>query len=72
MAQRTTITMSPKLEKIIVELAEKEHTTKSDIIRKALALYNYLYTQVEENQTQVVVSGSTGTKGDPQKVVLIS
>ena len=52
---RTTVTMSPKLEKIITTLACLEDTTKCDIIRKSIALYNYLYDEVHKHHKRIII-----------------
>ncbi len=52
---RTTVTMSPKLEEIITRLAYHEETTKCDIIRKSIAMYNYFYKEVYEKHNRIIL-----------------
>lgn len=40
---RMTIEFPEEGDKILRKLAEDEHTTKREVIRRALALYNYLH-----------------------------
>lgn len=37
---RMTVTMSPELNKLLEDLADKAHGSKSDILRRAIALYD--------------------------------
>ena len=40
---RLTIEFPDEGDKILRDLAKDEHTTKREVIRRALALYNYLH-----------------------------
>ena len=40
---RLTIEFPDEGDRILKELAKDEHTTKREVIRRALALYNYLH-----------------------------
>ena len=40
---RLTIEFPEEGDKILQDLAKDEHTTKREVIRRALALYNYLH-----------------------------
>lgn len=68
MAKRTTVTMSPKLEEMIDVLAKEESTSKTEIIRRAIAFYNYVYRETHEKKNKIVVTSSTG---EPQQVILV-
>lgn len=60
MVKKTTISFSPKLDRILKELSEAEGTTKTEIVRKAIAFYNYLYKETHEKNQKLIISSSTG------------
>ena len=55
-----TIDLSGQLDTMLTELAKEKHTTKADIVRRALASYAYINKQAENaGQSQPVVSIKT-------------
>jgi predicted transcriptional regulator len=53
---RITIEFPEQVDKILRELAEKGDTSKVDVIRRALALYNYVNKEVKEKDLKLTVS----------------
>ena len=53
---RLTIEFPEQVDEILKKLAEKGDTTKVDIIRRALALYNYVNLEVKEKKLKLAVS----------------
>ena len=53
---RITIEFPEQVDKILKELAEKGDTSKVDVIRRALALYNYVDKEVKEKDLKLTVS----------------
>ena len=60
MEKRTTINFSPKLAQAVEQLSIEEYTTKAEIVRKAISLYNFLYTEVKKNNGKLIITNSTG------------
>ena len=42
---RLTIEFPKEVDEVLSKLAKSEHTTKRDMLRRSLALYNHLYEQ---------------------------
>ena len=53
---RITIEFPEQVDKILRELAEKGDTSKVDVIRRALALYNYVNKEVKEKNLKLTVA----------------
>ena len=53
---RITIEFPEQVDKILKELAEKGGTSKVDVIRRALALYNYVNKEVKEKDLKLAVA----------------
>ena len=53
---RITIEFPEQVDKILKELAEKGDTSKVDVIRRALALYNYVNKEVKEKDLKLAVA----------------
>ena len=53
---RLTIEFPDKANDILNELAEKDQTTKVDVLRRALALYNYLHAEPIEKDLKVSIT----------------
>ena len=53
---RITIEFPEQVDKILKELAEKGDTSKVDVIRRALALYNYVNKEVKEKDLKLTVA----------------
>jgi predicted transcriptional regulator len=53
---RLTIEFPDKANDILNELAEKNQTTKVDVLRRALALYNYLHAEAIEKDLKVSIT----------------
>ena len=56
---RLTIEFPNQVDEILKDLAKKGHTTKVDVIRRALALYNYLEREVKEKDLKNTVYSFT-------------
>ncbi len=52
---RMTLDLTEEVDELLKELAKKKGTTKAEVLRRAIGLYNYLVMQLEGN-------GKTGTK----------
>jgi len=56
---RYTIELTPEFDKLLSDLAKEKHSTKSDVLRKAVAAYQYLNRQVDvETGTKVSITNS--------------
>ena len=53
---RMTIEFPEQVDKILRDLAAQGHTSKVDIIRRALALYNYVNKEVKEKALKLTVA----------------
>ncbi len=53
---RITIEFPEQVDKILRELAEKGDTSKVDVIRRALALYNYVNKEVKEKNLKLTIA----------------
>ena len=55
---RLTIDLSDKAEEIVARLASDQGTTKVEILRRALALYDYVQEQTESGSKLAIVGKS--------------
>ena len=55
---RMTIEFPRQTNEMLKDLAEKGQTTKVDVIRRALALYNYVQREVKERDRRLLITGS--------------
>ena len=53
---RLTIEFPEQVDKLLKELAEKGDTSKVDVLRRALALYNYVNKEVKEKGLKLAVA----------------
>jgi predicted transcriptional regulator len=53
---RITLEFSKQVDDILKDLAEKGDASKVDIIRRALALYNYVNKEVKEKDLKLAVT----------------
>lgn len=53
---RITIEFSEQVDKLLKDLAAKGDTSKVDVIRRALALYNYVDKEVKEKHLKLMVA----------------
>jgi len=53
---RLTIEFPEQVDKLLKELAEKGDTSKVDVLRRALALYNYVNKEVKEKDLKLAVA----------------
>lgn len=58
---RYTIDVGDKFDGIITELAKEEDTTKSEIIRRSVAVYGLLKSEVKDRSKRVAIVASDGT-----------
>ena len=58
---RLTIEFPDKVNEMLVELAKKDSTTKVDIIRRALALYDYVHKEAMEKSRKVSITDDDDT-----------
>jgi hypothetical protein len=54
---RITIEFSEQLDNILKDLAQEGNTSKVEIIRRALALYNYVNKEVKHKDLKLSVTG---------------
>ncbi len=59
---KLTIKFDDKINKILVDLAQRKDTTKVDIIRRALATYKYLDDETHEGDKRVSVTSAKEDK----------
>ncbi|MBM3237047.1 hypothetical protein FJZ31_12215 [Candidatus Poribacteria bacterium] len=53
---RLTIEFPDKVNDILKELAKKDQTTKVDVLRRALALYNYVHKEAIEQDKKLSIT----------------
>ena len=53
---RMTIEFPEQVDQILKDLAKEGHTTKVDVIRRALALYNYVNKEVKDKDFKLSVT----------------
>jgi predicted transcriptional regulator len=51
--KRTTFSFSQDVDSLLTELAEAKHTNKTEILRRAIALYDYLEKQREGGNVKI-------------------
>jgi len=50
---KLTVEFNDKMNQILEQLADKKGTTKVDVLRRAVALYNYLDAEQEEGKVSI-------------------
>ncbi len=55
---RMTVEFPREANEMLKDLAEKGQTSKVDVIRRALALYNYVQREVKEKDRRLLITGS--------------
>lgn len=55
---RLTIEFSNQVNEILDNLAQKDQTTKVEVLRRALALYNYVHKEAVEKERKVSITDS--------------
>ena len=55
---RMTIEFPQQTNEMLKDLAEKGQTSKVDVIRRALALFNYVQQEVKEKDRKLLITGS--------------
>jgi len=58
---RMTIEFPEKVNDMLTELAQKEEVSKAEILRRALALYNYLQREAVDKQKKVSITDGNDT-----------
>jgi len=53
---RLTIEFPEQIAQILTDLAAKDHTTKVDVIRRALALYNYVHREAVDKKLKLSIT----------------
>jgi len=53
---RLTIEFNNKVNEILEDLAEKDGTTKVEVLRRALALYNYVHTEAIDQKRKLSIT----------------
>ena len=54
---RMTIEFPDQANEMLKELAKKGQTTKVDVIRRALALYNYVQREAKDKDRRLLITG---------------
>jgi predicted transcriptional regulator len=57
MAKTYSVEFPEKIDEILDRLAKKHHTSKKEVLKKAIALYEYLYKQAEETDDKTIGIG---------------
>ena len=55
---RMTIEFPHQTNEMLKDLAEKGQTTKVDVLRRALALYNYVQREAKDKDRRLLITGS--------------
>ncbi|MGE3535807.1 MAG: ribbon-helix-helix protein, CopG family [Candidatus Tectimicrobiota bacterium] len=58
---RMTIEFSDKVNDILTELSSKEEVSKAEILRRALALYNYVQKEAVDKNKKVSITDNDDT-----------
>ena len=66
---RLTIEFSENVNEILKDLAKKDQITKVDVIRRSLALFDFIHKEVVEGNKRLIV---TDDNGDPPKEILLT
>lgn len=53
---RLNLEVSPKMDEILTELAREKSTSKADVLRRAVALYNYVETQLAAGDRTLAIA----------------
>jgi hypothetical protein len=53
---RLNLEVSPKMDELLTELAREKSTTKADVLRRAVALYNYVETQLAAGDRTLAIA----------------
>ena len=53
---RLNLEVSPKMDDLLTELAREKSTTKADVLRRAVALYNYVETQLAAGDKTLAIA----------------
>jgi predicted transcriptional regulator len=69
MASKLTVQFSDGATRVLEELASKNETTKTDILRRALALYDYVEEQVADHRGRNL--SITDTEGKVLKDIIL-
>ena len=64
---RFTVEFPDKADQILKQLAEKDKTTKVDILRRALALYDYVHKEAVEKDMKLAIAD----EGNQVKEVIV-
>jgi hypothetical protein len=54
--KRLTLDMSPKMDDILTHLARGKSMSKAEVLRRAVALYNYVEEQLASGETSLTIS----------------
>lgn len=57
--RRSTFTLTPKVEAMLKKIACAEGITKNEVVRRAIALYDVLYDERQENREILVRDRAT-------------
>jgi predicted transcriptional regulator len=52
---KLTIELNPKMEEVLAQLARGKHTSKVEVLRRAVALYNYVESQLAEGNKSLAI-----------------
>jgi len=66
---RISVALNDKADEAIERLAKKERTTKADILRRALALYNYVQQETEGEGKKLSL---TNRDGEVEKDIVLT
>ena len=58
---RLSIEFPDKANDILADLAKKDHTTKVDVLRRALALYNYVHREAADKDLKLSITDDEDT-----------
>ncbi len=58
---RMTIEFPDQVSKILKDLANKDQTTKVDVLRRALALYNYIHREAVDKDLKLSITDDEDT-----------
>jgi len=61
MAKTYSVEFPEKIDEILANLAKRQGTSKKEILKKAIALYEYLYQQAEKNDERAIGIGQPST-----------
>ena len=57
---RMTIDFPKKSDKVLRDLAKKDETTKVDVLRRALAMYQYIHEETFEKKGKLIIQDKDG------------